>query len=496
MPALPSLLPRARARRLRPLIGGLAIAAIAAGSVHALNAADPGAAYERSLAAQSKPLYGVGHPLDSGATGETDASGAAAVEAANGLTVSVVSDLVGEDADMIALWPDDTNPTQAIICNEIDSTVADNLGKPTVQRVDLATGAVTDMVTGTVSCDPAHRTAWGTIVFGEESGASGRLWELINPMSFDGTNIVTVNRTNGTTSDPSRVVSRPALGQLSYEGVVVLPDGTTYYSDELRPSTGKPGGGMYKFIPTAPASGPISDLSQSPLANGSVYVMRLGLRSNPVDFGQGSNTGAGRWIALTSTLPNANNTYNLAAQALAAGGYTGYYRPEDIDLDPLAWADDRIRMCWNNTGNDGQQNWGETLCLEDGPADAGSFATGRRPVVEPFVIGSPELRMPDNLDFQPTTGILYVLQDATTSTEGGATNDSVWACLPDGADSDVLSDGCVRVLNSLDGVGEWTGIEFLADGKSFLINHQHRSQDGRDVPETTDMLRISGLAVN
>ena len=89
-----------------------------------------------------------------------------------------------------------------------------------------------------------------------------------------------------------------------------------------------------------------------------------------------------------------------------------------------------------------------------------------------------------------------MLQDATTSTEGGATNDSVWACLPDGDDSDVLSDGCVRVLNSLDGVGEWTGIEFLADGKSFLINHQHRTQDGRDVAETTDMLRVTGLAVN
>jgi len=60
----------------------------------------------------------------------------------------------------------------------------------------------------------------------------------------------------------------------------------------------------------------------------------------------------------------------------------------------------------------------------------------------------------------------------------------------------VLSDGCVRVLNSLDGAGEWTGIEFLADGKSFFINHQHRTQDGRDVPETTDMLLVSGLTVN
>ena len=495
MAALPS-----SPRRLRPIVAGIAVAALAAGSVYALSKADPGAAYEHSLSAQSKVIFGFGHPLDAGATGEADAApGGAAVEAAQGLNVSVVSDLVGEDADMIALWPNDDDPTQAFICNEIDSTTAANLGKPTVQRVDLATGHVTNMITGTTSCDPIHKTAWGTLVFGEENGSNGRLYEIIDPMSFDGQTIVTVNHTNGTSSDPNRVAVRTALGQLSYEGVVVLPDGTTYYTDELRPANGTPGGGMYKFIPTTPhTGGDITDLSQSPLVGGAVYVMRLGLRTSgsTVDYGQGSNTGSGRWIALTSTLPNANNRYNLAAQAIAAGGYTGYYRPEDVDLDPAAFADGRVRMCWNNTGNDTQQNWGETLCLQDTATSAIGFATNHRPEVQPFVIGNPELRMPDNLDFQPGTGILYILMDASTTAEGGPTNDSVWACLPDGADADLLSDGCVRVLNSLDGAAEWTGIEFLGDGKSFLINHQHRTQDGRAVPETTDMLQVSGLAVN
>jgi hypothetical protein len=36
-------------------------------------------------------------------------------------------------------------------------------------------------------------------------------------------------------------------------------------------------------------------------------------------------------------------------------------------------------------------------------------------VVTPFVIANPHLRMPDNLAFQPNTGILYVLMDATTT---------------------------------------------------------------------------------
>ena len=38
------------------------------------------------------------------------------------------------------------------------------------------------------------------------------------------------------------------LGQLSFEGIVLLSDGTVYYGDELRPSNGKPGGGIYKFV--------------------------------------------------------------------------------------------------------------------------------------------------------------------------------------------------------------------------------------------------------
>ena len=104
--------------------------------------------------------------------------------------------------------------------------------------------------------------------------------------------------------------------------------------------------------------------------------------------------------------------------------------------------------------------------------------------------------MPDNLAFQPHTGILYVLMDATTSAEDpDFTNDDVWACLPDGDDSDTLSDGCVRVMTLRDGNAEFTGIEFFTDGESFLIHTQHRTQTGRAVPRTTDELLISGLRV-
>ncbi|HEX2754674.1 MAG TPA: alkaline phosphatase PhoX [Candidatus Limnocylindrales bacterium] len=475
--------------RPRGVILGVTAAVLVAGAAVGLSKSDPGQSYADLLAAQSQAIYGFGHPLDHAATGTFTGPGDQAVELAKGLTARVVSSVIGENPDMIGLWPDDSAPTDAIICNEITGNVA---GAPaTLQRVHLADGVVSDIAFGLVSCDPVHRTAWGTIVFGEENGNLGRLYELLDPLTTSG---VQIDRATGTTSDPVHVVARTALGQVSYEGLVSLPDGTTYYADELRPSNGKPGGGVYKFVPSHRYAGssPISNLADSPLAAGSVSVMRLGIRNGGTDFGQGSNTGAGRWVPL-GTSPGA--TWNLAAAALAAGGYTGYYRPEDMDLDPLAWADGRIRACWNNTGNDEAENWGETMCLED-VVDA-SVATGRHPVVEPFVIGNADLRMPDNLDFQPGTGILYILMDATTSAaDPNRSNDSIWACLPDGTDSDILSDGCVRVMNLKDGAAEFTGIEFLGDGKSFLVHLQHRDQTGRAVPGTSDEILVSGLATH
>ncbi|HEY3336320.1 MAG TPA: alkaline phosphatase PhoX, partial [Candidatus Limnocylindrales bacterium] len=485
-------MPSLSASHRRPaIVLGLTAAVALTGATYALTTADPGAAYHDQLAAQSKALFGFGQPLDR----ELDqpsftGPGDQAVELAGGLTATLVSDKIGEDADMIALWPTDENPTYAIICNEIDGSGA---GSPaTVQRVRLSDGRVSDMVSGNVSCDPSHRTAWGTIVVGEEAGASGRLYEIIDPLNVTG---VTINRATGVTSDPTHVVARTALGQLSYEGVVFLDDGTTYYSDELRPSGGKPGGGIYKFSPSTPwhGSAPISSLAQSPLASGSVAVLRLGSPTRSfADYGQGTNTGTGKWVLLTT--PADPVTFNLAATALAAGGYTGYYRPEDMDLDPVAAADGTRRLCWNDTGNDQARQWGETLCLTDTATADTAFPGGYQPVVEPFVIGNPQLRMPDNLDFQPGTGILYLLMDATTSGENAAyTNDQVWACLRDGADPDTLSDGCVRVMNLKDGAAEFTGITFLADGKSFLIHLQHRTQDGRAVDRTTDQILVTGL---
>ena len=57
---------------------------------------------------------------------------------------------------------------------------------------------------------------------------------------------------------------------------------------------------------------------------------------------------------------------NLTAQA-GTLKLTGYYRPEDLDLDLAALADGNVRWCGNNTGNEGTDlDYGETVCLTDG----------------------------------------------------------------------------------------------------------------------------------
>lgn len=216
----------------------LTLASLSVPPGRSLAAEDPGLEYEQSLQTRSQSLFGFEQPVaESATTPSSTAPGDQAVEVAKNLQVRVVSSTVGEDADMITLWPDEANPTHTIICNEIDGTAP---GSPaSVQRVRLSDGHVEDIVFGLDSCDPVRRTAWGTIVVGEEAGPAGRLWEILDPLHVNG---VTVDRSAGTSSDPDHVVTRTALGRLSFEGIVFLPNGTTYYGDELRPSNGQPGG--------------------------------------------------------------------------------------------------------------------------------------------------------------------------------------------------------------------------------------------------------------
>jgi secreted PhoX family phosphatase len=364
-----------------------------------------------------------------------------------------------------------------------------------VQRVDLSghpDSNVHTIVKGLSSCDPIHRTPWGTLIVGEEAGATGGFYEILDPLAISGaTPILVLSRSAGTTSDPQHLVKRKAVGSLSFEGIVILEDGTTYFGDELRPSTGKAGGALYKFVPDTrydPHDGHIPDLAQSPFVSGTIYGMRLGTRDGHTDYGQGSEIGKGLWMPIDPT-PFADAEGNIILrEAQRALGLTGYYRPEDMDRDPIAAAQGVKRVCWANTGNmthgagsavEGAGNYGEVLCVEDEPDD--SATTGAVPFVTRMLNGHPQLAMPDNVAFQPATGRLIVLEDgpvevlyADGSLRALRGND-IWMCLPDGGDHDVLSDGCIRIASLRDTDAEPTGFIFDASGERAFVNLQHRA---------------------
>jgi secreted PhoX family phosphatase len=166
--------------------------------------------------------------------------------------------------------------------------------------------------------------------------------------------------------------------------------------------------------------------------------------------------------------PNADQ--NLRAQT-ASLKLTGYYRPEDLEVDPEALAAGRVRFCGNNTGNEDEDHtWGEAICATDGTL---AEATDNKaiPEVQYFVIGTSELAMMDNMAFQPGRHN-WILHEDGAGPDVGRNND-LWDCLEDGEDDDSLSDGCVRVATLNDLNAEWTGGIFDATGRNFYVSVQH-----------------------
>jgi secreted PhoX family phosphatase len=424
---------------------------------------------ENQLNAHSEQLYGINDPVAASSTLSIDAVAADSdptrlVTLAKGLSAHVVSSLpnLGPNIDQMALWPAGPNPTHIIACNE------EGTAQPGLQRVRLSDGLVETIVTGTTSCDPVRRTAWGTIVFGEEAGASGWMIELINPLATTG---VTFDRIAGTFSGgvgTANLATLPALGRLSFEGLAVYPNGVVYYGDENRPGGGNPGGAYFKFIPSTPrvGGGAIGNLTQSPLVAGTVFGLRIGNR-NPVDNGQGNNIGRGAWVNV-----NAGKA-NLRAAASAAK-LSAYYRPEDIDIDSVALANGDVRFCGNNTGDEAlDHNWGETICITDGSLVSATANTAV-PELQYLVLGNSDFAMMDNIAYQPGRGNWIIHEDGDAPEFAvNPHNNDLWSCLDDGSDADGLSDGCVRIGTLNDLHAEWTGGFFDQTGTHFYVSVQH-----------------------
>lgn len=479
---------------LAALVGALSCTSVLADDDHDFGSnsdRDFGSVVEALLSSQSEKLFGVGRPLQAPAPGTTGPYRTSTQSAgdqlllAKGLKVEYLTRTAANATDMMTFFPAQ-NSTHLITCVEGGrQTLANGKLNPSVQRINLGTSQVDTILRGMTSCDGIRTTAWGTVIATEETGDGG-VYEILDPLNV--TEQTLLSRATGATTDPVHIAKRTALPTIAWEGIGLLPSGIIIAGDELRPGTppNADGGAIFKFIPSvlrAPGAGPIANLAQSPLTAGSVYAMQVSCVNNTQQFGQGCEIGNAAWV-----LVNANTA---RADANAAGA-TGYYRPEDLELDPTYQnpADpDAVRFCWTDTGNEDGFNYAEVMCAIDS-APATALATQRTVVVNRFVEGDPRFNSFDNLAFQPGTGNLYVIEDHE--------NGEVFACLPDGQDRDIKTDGCVSILSVKDSSAEPTGFIFAPDGRTAYVSIQH-SNDALmplvDGYPTDDVLKITGFRV-
>jgi hypothetical protein len=436
---------------------------------------------------QSLELFGTFGTLAESSTkslsaAEAEATPAGLLTVAPGLRVKVVSAAanLAPNIDQMFLWPNANHPTHIIACNEQGS------GQVGVQRIELKSGKAENIIaSGLSGCDPARITPWGTVVVGEEAGTNGRVFEILDPLHT--TNVAVPSTGFSATSDPAHVVGRPALGQFSFEGIGILPNGLVYLTDENRPGSGgigNPGGALIKFIPTQLWSGGsagISSLDQSPWVDGSLFGFRVGRNSGNTDVGQGNEYGRGVWVPITGTAP-----INLRAAASALK-LTAYYRPEDMSVDHEALEEGEVRVCGTNTGQEvpdtdpnGDNHWGEIYCVTDGTlveastiSITGGINTASIPEYHTLILGTPDFAMPDNLDIQPRRGNFVMTEDGEGAIYPTPHNNDLWDCLDDGDDADTLSDGCVRVMSLNDLTAEPTGGFFDGSGTHFYVSIQH-----------------------
>ena len=406
------------------------------------------------------------------------------IDLADGLTASFLTREAANKADLFNFYPTE-NPTHLISCIEGGiETLTNGKLNPSVQSWNLNTGEVTTILRGMSRCDGLRVTPWGTVLATEET-TDGAAYEIIDPLNvvehtvLDRTAGEIIDENNATATN---IVKRTAMAEMSWEGLTVLDSGVVIGGDELRPGTGTAdadGGAIFKFVPDTirTTTDLITDLDQSPLVAGSNFAMQVQCKDGESQYGQGCEVGNAMWIDVNASTARADADTN---------GATGYYRPEDLHKDPT-YAGEGVRFCWTNTGNEGAEHYGEIICAVDtDPINA--INDGKTTIVNRFVEGNPEFTSVDSLEIHPVTGDIYGIEDHK--------NGDIWACLKDGVDKDIKTDGCVRLLSVKDQSAEPTGFIFSADGSKAYLSIQH--SDDTDMPlvdgyKTDDIVVIEGF---
>jgi len=528
----------------RGLTYRVGLGAIALGVTGAVIAADFGATVDSLLARRSKAEFGFGKPTTAADVGDNgidreNETAQKRQDLARGLRARYVARNVAQLADMISFWPDDIHYTHLIVCIEQGRSGTTPSGlNAAVQRVDVTTGAVATILHGMERCDGIRTTQWGTVLATEETD-DGAVYEIIDPLNTThhwiadrgGAGLAADIRDAIDSLTPStKVVKRTALVTQAWEGLDTLDNGVVIGGDEQR--SGDPvadvdeGGAVYRFVPAtfyncgSPTpvrpgqlcTNLITGLDQSPLVAGANFALATVCTGN-TNLGQGCEYGdEGRWVEIT--------TPGDARNQAAAQGATGFCRPEDLHIDrgsPVFTGGDGIKWCWTNTCGGAR---GEALCATESNADisagqlvaidvdgtatvdnrnfltkvagSNSSADRARVNVTRFIENDERMRSHDNLDFQPGTGNVYIIEDDTFG--------EIWACLPDGTDRDLRSDGCVSMLTINDPSAEPTGFIFDGTGKVAFYNVQHGQQPAAllDITSnpidgtTDDLIKITG----
>ncbi|HOV03071.1 MAG TPA: hypothetical protein PLJ34_09405 [Hyphomicrobiales bacterium] len=469
-----------------------AVAVICAVAAIPASAEDFGALVELQLAGRSAALFGIDGPLAASAGADPirrapEQSAADQLLAARSLVPAYVTRAAADRSDEMVPFPPDA-PTHLVGC--IDAGTAGDgfapAGAPataSLERIALADGKVETILSGLEHCGVARATAWGTLLVGERGIAGdGAAWEILDPLALTGAAVL--DRESGRVSDPAGVARRPALPVIAWAGAALLDSGVLYAGDDATPGeigVDRDGGTIYKFVPAqAHPGGRIAGLDRSPLVAGRSYALQVSCFADRIQFGQGCGLGNAGWIEVDPA------SARFDADGLGA---TAWYRPSDMDVDPL-FEGPGARICWANSGRADAGAYGEVLCAVDrSPRIAGDEASAFTVRVSRLLAGDDDFNSPDDVAFQPGTGILYVAE--------GRGNGDVFACLPDGADRDLASDGCIKLLSLRDASAKPAGIVFSPDGLTLYLSVGH-SEDGAMAgaggPASDDVLAVTGLA--
>ncbi len=141
------------------------------------------------------------------------------------------------------------------------------------------------------------------------------------------------------------------------------------------------------------------------------------------------------------------------------------------------------KLCFTATGNPESKQFAEVICVTDSSVATAPERNGGGTTSTPSSRSSscwrPDLQFLRQRGFPAGRNNLHLVEDAP--------NGDAYACLADGPDEDLMSDGCIRWLSVKDSSAEPSGILFNSGGrKAYLtISHSDDSDPPRSRPSTT-----------